>query len=157
MDKVFLIIVLSFLAHLSLSAQVSTNVAGKDFQTANGSVSFSLGQVFYEHYGDNEISISEGVQQAYKISTTTGLDFEFINLEVKAYPNPTTDYLNLKIHGDFQNFGYSVKDLNGRLVAHGKIKTENTLINMQNLSAGVYLISALEENQIIKTFKIVKK
>ena len=157
MNKIFIMMVLGFFAHLSLTAQVSTNTSGKDIQSTNGSVSFSLGQVFYEHYSDNEFSISEGVQQAYKIITTTGLDVEFIKLEVKAYPNPTTDFLNLMVDGDFQNFEYSVKNISGSMVAKGKIKTENTLINMQNLSAGVYLVSAIEENQIIKTFKIVKK
>jgi hypothetical protein len=37
------------------------------------------------------------VQQPYEISITTGVKETTINLEMNVYPNPTTNYLTLKV------------------------------------------------------------
>jgi hypothetical protein len=41
------------------------------------------------------------VQQVYENSLTTGVNETSINLELSVYPNPTTNYLTLKVD-DFE-------------------------------------------------------
>jgi hypothetical protein len=42
-------------------------------------------------------SIAQGIQQPYEISISVGIELKEINLELAAYPNPTTNNLTLKI------------------------------------------------------------
>ena len=63
-------------------------------------------------------SVAQGVQQPFEISVITGLEeAQGINLSVRAYPNPTTDYLTLSISEfDISNLLYQLYDMQGKLL-----------------------------------------
>jgi hypothetical protein len=48
-------------------------------------------------------------------------------------------------------------DLQGRIVSKGIIQQENTAIAMQKLVTGVYVLKVNQNNQALKSFKIIKK
>jgi hypothetical protein len=50
---------------------------------------------------------------------------------------------------------YSIYDLAGKVVLRGKLNAENTSIEVQNLSGGIYLFSLGEK--IKQTFKVTKE
>jgi len=65
---------------------------------SQGSVSYSIGHVFYSIHAADVGSVAEGVQQPYEISVVTGIqEAAGINLIVSAFPNPVTDYLILRV------------------------------------------------------------
>ena len=87
-------------------------------------------------------------------------DVEGIFLNISAFPNPASDFLELRIETqefDYQNVLYQISDINGKLIKSDKILDIRTVISMQNLPQGVYLLEVKAKNNTLKTFKIVKK
>lgn len=141
-----------------IQAQESINAAGGDATGTGGSASYSVGQLVYTTNTGTNGSASQGVQQAYEISEITEVnDVIGINLSVSAFPNPTTDYLNLEVDN---NNGSSVKyqlfNISGKLLESKSFETMQTKIYMKNFAPAVYFLKVIENNKEIKTFKIIK-
>ncbi|MDG2274830.1 MAG: hypothetical protein P8L28_03195, partial [Flavobacteriaceae bacterium] len=62
-----------------------------------GSSSFTVGQVFYTTNASSTGSVSQGVQQAFEFQTLSNPELTTVQLTAVIYPNPTTDYVVLKI------------------------------------------------------------
>lgn len=139
----------------SLNAQTAVAATGGDATGSGGSVSYTVGQIVYTTATGSTGSVAQGVQQAYDISITEGVDEKTISLS--AFPNPITDQLNLSITGfTTQQYVYQMFDSSGKLVKSEKISSSTTSISAQQFTPGVYLVSVLDNNSIIKTFRIVK-
>ena len=98
------------------------------------------------------------MQQAFEISVVSGLkEVKGINLTVSAYPNPTTDFLNLKVENyNNQNLSYQLLDMSGKLLETKKLEGEQTRIGMSNLAHATYFVKVIRNNNEVKTFKIIK-
>ena len=117
-----------------LQAQESVNATGGNASGSGGSASYSVGQVFY-------IEEAKG-----------------INLSVTAYPNPTTDYLTLRIDEfDISNLSYQLYDISGKLLQNEKITGSQTSIVMGNFVPATYFVKVIQGTQEVKTFKIIKR
>jgi hypothetical protein len=75
--------------------------------------------------------------------------------EFDLYPNPTTKQLNLMVDSNLLGSVYTVCDNTGKLVLTGKVNTENTSVELGNLSAGLYLFR-MGEN-FTQTIKVIKE
>jgi hypothetical protein len=161
--KLYLSVVLLFALGLTrLNAQESVNVSGDNALGSGGSVSYSVGQVVYTTNSGTTGTVSQGVQQPYEISVITGFeDIKWMNLNCSVYPNPTTDYLTLKIDASasipIRNLSYQLYDMNGRLLESGKLESHETQIVMVNLVPETYLLEVFDQNKIVKSFKIIKR
>ena len=142
-----------------LQAQTSVNATGGDASGSGGSASYSVGQVVYNANTGTNGSVAEGVQQPYEISVVTGLEeAKGINLSVSAYPNPTTDYLQLKVESEkLKDLSYQLYDMQGKLLQSEKITGNQTSIVMSNLVPATYFVKVVQESKEVKTFKIIKK
>ncbi|MDY0216510.1 MAG: T9SS type A sorting domain-containing protein [Bacteroidales bacterium] len=153
-------ILLTFAFTLSTAiAQESINTAGGNASGTGGSVSYSVGQVFCQtHVGTNG-SVVEGVQQAFEISEVTAIEeAKDISLTISAYPNPTNDFLQLKVENEnFKNLSFQLFDINGKLLQNRKITDNQINIDMSNLVSATYFVKIIQSNKEVKTFKIVKK
>lgn len=136
---------------------------GGNASGSGGSVSYSVGQLVYTTNTGTTGSVAQGVQQPYEISVVTGIEeAKGINLMVSAYPNPTADYLTLKVDDyDNKNLLYQLYDLNGMLLESKKIKGNVTSIDMSNLVPATYFLKIVQTSnalsqQVTKTFKIIK-
>lgn len=141
-----------------LQAQTSVNATGGNASGSGGSASYSVGQVVYTTNTGTSGSVAQGVQQPYEISVVTGLEEATgINLSVTAYPNPTTDYLTLRIDEfEISNLSFQLFDMNGKLLQNEKITGNQTSIVMSNLVPATYFVRVIQGNQSIKEFKIIK-
>jgi len=141
-----------------LQAQESVNATGGNASGSGGSASYSVGQVVYTANTGTNGSVAQGVQQPYEISVVTGLEeAKGISLSVSAYPNPTADFLNLKIENyDTTNLSYQLFDMNGKLLESKKIEGNQTSIAMGNLVPANYFVKVIQGNKEVKTFKIIK-
>jgi hypothetical protein len=141
-----------------LQAQESVNVSGGNATGSGGSVSYTIGQTFYTTNTGSNGSVAEGVQQPFEISVVIGIEeANGINLSVSAYPNPTTDYLQLKVEREkLENLSYQLFDLNGKLLESKKIVSNETSIVMSNLVPATYFLKINQGNKEIKEFKIIK-
>ncbi len=78
---------------------------------------------------------------------------------MSAYPNPTTNLLNLVISDNkWNNLSYQLSDMNGRIVQNlQKITASETQLPMQKFPQGIYFLAVNSDNATVKTFKIIKK
>jgi hypothetical protein len=139
-----------------LHAQETVPATGGDATGAGGTSSYTVGQVVYITNTGSSGSVAQGVQ-CYKISTITEIEVTEISLELTAYPNPTENFLTLNI-GNYGNehLSYQLYDIRGKLLDNKQVLSNNTCISMQYLPVSTYLLNVLDNNSIIKTFKIIK-
>ena len=71
------------------------------------------------------------------------------------FPNPAKSQINVKADAKLLGSIYTVYDNTGKLVLTGKINSENTVIELGNLSGGIYLFSVGEN--LKQTFKVIKE
>ena len=135
-------------------AQSSVVSAGGE-ATGDGSVSFSVGQTAYMTATNENGSLSQGVQQAYVITEETGI--EITQIQLRAFPNPTSDVLNLQINGgDFKNVSYALYNNTSKLITKGSVNGSEMQIQMGAYKAGVYFVEVKADGKAVKKFKVVK-
>ncbi|PKP01227.1 MAG: hypothetical protein CVU11_15825 [Bacteroidetes bacterium HGW-Bacteroidetes-6] len=141
-----------------LQAQTSVNATGGNASGGGGSASYSVGQVVYTTNTGTSGSVAEGVQQPYEISVVTGLEEATgISLTILAYPNPTTDYLTLKVDAELsRSMNFQLYDMNGKLLQSEKLNGTETQINMSNYIPSTYSVRVISESKSVKEFKIIK-
>jgi hypothetical protein len=138
-----------------LYAQESSTTAGGEATGTGGTASYSVGQVVYTTNTGTNGSVAQGVQQPYEISITVGINETSINLELSVYPNPTTNYLTLKVE-DNANLSYQLFDLQGKVLESKKLQSTSTNINLEAQPKAIYFLRVTKNGTAIKTFKIIK-
>jgi hypothetical protein len=157
MKNITLIMVL-FCATQLVNAQETIPSTGGNASGTGGTSSYTVGQVFYTSNTSSTGSVSQGIQQAFEIQTLSNPGLLTVQLTAVTYPNPTTDFIVLKITDTtLENLQYTLFDLNGKTIASKPIRTSSTEIAMKNLSVGMYLLKLTKKNKPLKTFKVIKK
>ena len=154
------LVVLSFLWLNLTQAQESFNAAGGDASGSGGTAAYSIGQLAYTSNTDATGSSAQGVQQAYEIFIVGLEQVSTWNISLKAFPNPTTHYLNLELNELPQNedLFYQVFDVHGRLLSHVRITSELSQINMNDLIPATYFVNVVNQsNKKFQSFKIIKR
>jgi hypothetical protein len=156
--KTIYLIILGLCLTFKLTAQQSTNASGGNATGTGGTVSYSVGQMNYTTNTGTGGSAFQGVQQPYEIFTVTSVDeAKDLNINLSAFPNPTFDNLTLKVESaNTKNLNYLLFDMNGKLLVTQKLEGTETKIAMNNYAAATYFIKITENNNTLKTFKIVK-
>ena len=153
-----LLVVILLVFPINMMAQDAIVPSGGNGTGSNGSFSYTVGQIEYTTLVGVNGSVRQGVQQPFEVSVGFGAELKHINLELSAYPNPTTDYLFLSVedvtHSDFRAELY---DLRGRLLRSIIIEGETTKIDMKRYEQAIYLVHVYDNNSIVKTFKIIKR
>jgi len=136
----------------------SINVTGGDISGEEGSVSYSIGQVYYSSYNGKETYVTEGVQQPLIISITPIDKKEEDSFKVVAYPNPVTNYLKIEA-STYTNgsLSYHLMDLHGRLLQEARIGKSGAQVDVSRLSVAMYLLRISDNGKFIKTIKILKQ
>ena len=154
-----LLVFLAFSLSFSVQAQTIHQVlsaTGGDASGSGGTVAYSVGQIVYTTNTGTTGSVAQGVEQAYEISSV-GIKETALNISLSVFPNPTSDYLTLKVE-DYNNeaLSYSLLDEQGKLVLNEQITNQDTQVAMSTLARGIYFINVLQANKKIQTFKIIK-
>ena len=141
----------------NLSAQKIVSSSGGEATGSGGISSYSLGQVFYRTTVSNTGSVSQGVEQSVLISTLSNPELTTLKLKAVTYPNPTKDYVVLSLSDAMlTNLRYSLYDLQGRLVSQNKVLQASTKIDLSLFESGIYVLQVIQNNNKLKSFKIIK-
>ncbi|MEX1191922.1 MAG: T9SS type A sorting domain-containing protein [Brumimicrobium sp.] len=154
--KIIFLTVFAFLA-LQLQAQEATVSSGGDLSGSGGSVSYTIGQVSYNYYSGSNGNISEGVQQI-EIEPTTSLDENQFDIDFNLYPNPASDHIIVET-ADLSNLddaNYNMYNSEGKIVTKGGVSTTTTLVDISELPKSTYYLKIIVDDQIVKSFKIIK-
>ncbi len=142
---------------IKIQAQQNTVSAGGDISGSGGNISISIGQIDYSGSTGSSGNLSEGIQQPYIISVTTGITVNNIQLNFSVYPNPTISNVILSIDQlDVLGLSYQLFDAKGKIISENKLSGNITTIPMENFNASTYFIKVLKNNSELKTFKIIK-
>jgi hypothetical protein len=136
--------------------QTSMNASGGGASNPSGSISYSIGQVTYQSTSNTSGSVSQGVQNAFEISTLS-LEENSLHLSLMAYPNPTQELLNLSV-GNYsqEKLAYKLVDLEGKVISEATIHSETTAIDMKQLPVATYFVEVHNEGKKVHVFKIIK-
>ena len=154
-NKLFILILL--LNAIAMQAQQVISTAGDYNSGTSNSLSWTLGEGVIETFTGTNVILTQGFQQS-KLTINAIKEVPGNSLEISAYPNPTADFVTLKITTEsVKNFKYMLYDLYGKLLAEQKLVNSETKIPFNNLASGTYLLKLINNNQDLKVFKIVKQ
>ena len=142
----------------NVSAQQSANTSGKNVSQNNTSVSYSIGEVYYNTTTTLSSVITQGIQQPYEIYLISGIGNEKDVQLITAFPNPTSSTIKIVIQDiKIDGLNYKLYDLLGKEILSGDITSNQTEVDLNNLMPAVYFIKVFRYNSTIKYFKIIKK
>jgi hypothetical protein len=145
-------------AVFTIQAQETIPTSGGEATGSGGTVSYSVGQLLSNMNIGSNGTVTQGVQQTIEFTVLSNPELIALTLSAVTYPNPTTDYIVLSLtDATLTDLSYTMFDLQGRLVTKAKVEQEATQIAMKNLAIGVYILKINQNNQELKTFKIIKK
>jgi hypothetical protein len=74
------------------------------------------------------------------------------NNSISIFPNPSTNQINVSTDITYHGSSYTILDINGKSVIEGKITGRNTIIELDNLSAGTYFLRMGEYSNLTSKF-----
>ena len=151
---IFILLVSTTCFSQTISKQV-IGTAGKTQTNSNLKISWTTGEpvVGLMTAGGNQLG--NGYYPAMDIQALS-IDDIALNVEIKVYPNPTSQSLYVT-HPEMSSFGITIVDLNGKQLYIGSINKEEPL-DVSNYTQGMYMVTI--ENTTTKkknTYKIIKK
>jgi len=140
-----------------LHAQEVIPVTGGNATGSGGSISYTVGQIVYLSNTGSNGSVAQGVQHPFDISVVGLNETEKISSQYSVYPNPTNNFLTLKIENfEAANLFYQLYDISGRLLDSKKLSDNETKIEVEYLTPSIYFLQIFNGNKEIQTFKIIK-
>jgi hypothetical protein len=143
------------------NAQAQEVVAtGGDFYTnPNGSISWTMGEPISESFALNQHILSQGFQQSAQNYVSIPMVGNSDLIEI--FPNPFDEIVYLQNQTNEKELFVSLYDEKLALVGAYKIQTgfsNESIISLQNIEAGVYFLHIYSENGKVKTMqKLIKK
>lgn len=146
--------------YMDILAQSTVSATGGNGTGSGGSVSYTIGQVAYTNLSAETGSISLGVQQP-NLFLTVGMEEVDITLSASLYPNPANTSTSLKLESQNEltangELAYNLFDMNGKLLQQQPISSVLTIIPMDQLTNGVYIIQVTRNKIEVKSFKVFK-
>ncbi len=135
-------------------SQSSIVSSGDDFDSEDGSLSFSLGLVGINYVESEDLSVSEGIQHTYELVPNGDSKSP---IDVLIYPNPTVDIIYLEfIDEDITDMYYEVRDMVGRILLSEPVKLPKLSFSMEPYAEGTYILNVIKYNKNVTGFKIIK-
>ena len=156
-----ILFVLSFVAFYIGIAQESKlevlSSASEDIRVDNYQLSYTIGETISITQGNRYYFVTQGFHQVdWNAVSVWEYTPETFRLEV--FPNPYSRSLNILIT-DFsaiELFQYRILDLTFKEVAEGILEQVENKLELPYLPPGSYLLNITKNQELIKTFRIIK-
>jgi len=143
------------LINSTISANLNNNSA--DIEIGKGKGPINNYEVYKGVIDDvliyNRVINTEEIQTIF-YGTYTGLNAATSRNSIKIYPNPATSQTSLETDASMIGSTFSICDQVGRVVKSGTLTGENTIIDIDNLTKGIYLVRV--GNNVNQAFKLAK-
>lgn len=129
--------------------------SGEYSESTGVSVSYTLGEAITETSIGDSVTLTQGFHQSKLF--VVGLE-ELLKLNVKVFPNPTLDKVNIQMENNPADLSVEIHDLQGKLISSKALNMGDTrmTISLETLSSGTYLLSITNHQDIRNTYQIVK-
>ena len=138
-------------------AQESVNASGGDASGSDGSVAYSIGQVFVNSVSGNNGIIAQGIQQAYGFFQVGVDDLEEAK-GINLYPNPVGNTLYVEM--DMMKPGLwvaQVFNMEGKEIMSTFLASSLSNLSANQMAAGNYILRIQKNNKNVKSYKIIKQ
>lgn len=164
---VFISILMFIVSGFIYSQQITPtefNSAGDVSFQGKYSLSYSIGGTFANTLSKNDKMLTQGYQQP-SIFMATWIAYNYMDLDILAFPNPASDYLNILVNNlqSPKEVKIEIYNMNGRkalfpLQNYTLFNREIVTINIKSLLAGCYLVHLISEadGSQIAQFKLMK-
>ncbi len=172
MKKYLLIGLVSMSAFFSKAQEKDTvfiqlyGIGGGYGEASNGnSLSYSIGETMVATTSNFNQTLTQGFQQNSFKAVVGIIELKDVAINVEAYPNPTTEFLNIKISGKNQelnakDYELIMFDMLGKQVQLEKNWIDETTIqlDLKQIPTGMYLVNfkEIKTAKIVSTFKVTK-
>jgi len=145
-------------------AQQVVSTSGNHAENGSDQLSWTVGETVIETYSSVNNILTQGMHQS-KLTVTAIEEIIGSGYEIFAFPNPATVCIYLKLVSlmpgqeslILKDFSFKLYDLNGKLLMYKHIENPETVIRMDNFTPSTYFLKLTENNNEIKTFKIIKQ
>ncbi|MBN9484006.1 MAG: hypothetical protein BGO70_03220 [Bacteroidetes bacterium 43-93] len=103
------------------------------------------------------MTMKNGCQQKSYYNMATGI--QSINEEattVRVYPNPATEMVNIEVSGVVNDLSYEVYDVSGKRIKSGTFINKGAQVDISDISAGVYMVTVLQNGTRVNTSRFIK-
>ena len=134
-----------------------TTTTGDYNQGTSASLSWTLGEPVIETATGSNAILTQGFQQnSYQIVNV--FEKPELSFEITAYPNPTTDFVNIKTNSADQDLILELFDLQGKRLKKAEMQKNIVQINLSEYAGSSYILKATNKTgKLLKSWKIVKK
>lgn len=140
----------------SIDKQVVAS-AGETNSNANTTINSTIGEPIVGLKGSSA-TINQGFLAGIANNSALSTDTFEANPNVKLYPNPFTDRINISILQSQGNVNATIYNTTGKKVAQQTINATLQNISLGHLTAGMYVVQLhFTETNTHKSFKIIKK
>lgn len=136
-----------------VNGQEVVSSQGASYSNSNGSVDLTIGEPVIITGTDGTNDITQGFHQT--IWTFVGIEDHLPAYEVTIFPNPTEDVLFIKTEA-FEQVTFDLYDSQGKLILQDVLSSEQTPVQVSDLSSGKYSLVLRNKEQKIKTFQLIK-
>ena len=148
---------ISLIASVGFTQQVIIP-AGGVITNFNGSIEYSLGQLFFINHSTNSGSIDEGIHQPSQSEMVTSiveLKDDFVRVEV--FPNPSENLVHINLDTDlFSKTSYYLMDLRGRVIEHKQMNEREFIIDMTTRKSAIYILNVFVDGRNIFNTRVSK-
>jgi len=159
MKKLSILVSMLFVAFIvnaqSITPEVVSN-GGDYFANSNYSIAWTIGEPVVETAVGTNNTLTQGFHQG--LYTLVNIDKQINNTEIKVYPNPTSDYINIDIDGvNSSDYQIQLFDNLGKLLVN-KSYEDCKQVSLQRYAKSTYYLKVLnaKENKF-DSYKILKK
>lgn len=131
--------------------------SGGSGQNAQGSLDWTIGEAVTATVSGGSSTLTQGFQQPTLLIATAQNESNPL-LNMLLYPNPTADYVTLKLDPSKDAvYNFKIFDATGKLVNEGKASTANPTISFQGLASGQYTVSLISPTSKQQSISIIKQ
>jgi allantoicase len=134
--------------------------AGDYFTNMNYSMSWTIGECITETYSSKNNTLTQGFQQSsYTITAVNQLSMD--GNSVKAFPNPTTDFITVSVettNSSLKDCSIALFDIQGKLCMNKKLNDKSIQLDLSRFTSGTYFLKVSDQGKnMLQNFKILKK
>ncbi|MDE0770834.1 MAG: T9SS type A sorting domain-containing protein [Salibacteraceae bacterium] len=156
-----ILFVFSFIALFVGIAQESRlevlSSASEDVRVDNYQLSYTVGETISITQGNRYYFVTQGFHQV-EWNAVAVWEYTPETVRIEVFPNPYSRSLNISFP-DFSGielFQYRILDLTFKEVAEGDLEQAENKLELSSLPPGSYLLNITKDQELIKTFRIIK-
>ena len=147
---------------IDLNGNPSISITPEDldngsFDNCDYTISIDIDTFTMSGVYDIVLTITDSVNNSTSVTVTVTVTDNTLGVEensfeiknIKLYPVPTKDILNIKIPNNIEKGHLKLFDINGKLVMEKELENETSVLSLQNLQDGIYILKITIDNKTI--------